>query len=290
VRLGYHLLNVFCRDGDPFSGNPLCVFESGAALSDAQMQAIARQFNLSETVFLVPSDEATARARIFTPDFEMPFAGHPTLGSAYFLSRHWASIAPGRQELSLATHAGVVPVVIEGQRATLTALPPLHRDPEFDAVVLAAALGIEADDIIWQAGGTRPLWVHTGTEQLIVPLRTPEAVRRVRPTTAALGALTATIGQHASALVFAEASPGAVLARYLFESGAEMREDPATGSACANLGGWCLATGRSLPHHCRVAQGEQIHRPSTLWLEVDATRTIRVGGDVLYLGAGQLAL
>src|SRR5438477_12441954 len=78
----YRLLNVFTLDRARLSGNPLCVFEDGRGLDDATMQALALQFNLSETTFVLPSERATARVRIFTPTFEMPFAGHPTLGSA----------------------------------------------------------------------------------------------------------------------------------------------------------------------------------------------------------------
>lgn len=78
----YRILNVFTLDGDRLSGNPLCVFEDGHGLSDDQMQALALQFNLSETTFILPSAHATARVRSFTPAFEMPFAGHPTLGTA----------------------------------------------------------------------------------------------------------------------------------------------------------------------------------------------------------------
>ncbi len=266
------------------------MFESGEGVDDAQMQAIALQFNLSETVFLLPSDKATARARIFTPQFEMPFAGHPTLGSAYFLSRHWESQTPSRQALSLATHAGVIPVVVEGHRAMLTALAPSHHDPAFDAAALAAALDLDAGDIVSRSGADRPLWVNAGIEQLIVPLRTPDAVRRARPNQAALAALTATIGQHANALVFAEHSAGEVLARYFFESGTEMREDPATGSACANLGGWMLAVGRPVPLQICMSEGEQVQRPSTLYLEVSANREIKVSGNVRYLGRGELVI
>src|SRR5438046_3734606 len=79
----YRLLNVFTLDGDRLSGNPLCVFEDGRGLDDATQQALARQFNLSETTFILPSEKATARVRIFTPAYEMPFAGHPTLGTAH---------------------------------------------------------------------------------------------------------------------------------------------------------------------------------------------------------------
>jgi PhzF family phenazine biosynthesis protein len=82
MRYGFRIVNVFTVDNDRLSGNPLCVFEDARGLSDAQMQALARQLNLSETTFILPSQQATARVRIFTPGFEMPFAGHPTLGEA----------------------------------------------------------------------------------------------------------------------------------------------------------------------------------------------------------------
>ena len=80
--LDYRIVNVFTRAGR-LTGNPLCVFEDGRGLDDGAMQALARQFNLSETTFILPSDTATARVRIFTPAYEMPFAGHPTLGTAH---------------------------------------------------------------------------------------------------------------------------------------------------------------------------------------------------------------
>ncbi|MGE5182223.1 MAG: PhzF family phenazine biosynthesis protein, partial [Acidobacteriota bacterium] len=83
MRLSYRIVNVFTVDGDRLSGNPLCVFEDARGLTDTRMQALARQLNLSETTFVLPSERATARVRIFTPGFEMPFAGHPTLGTAH---------------------------------------------------------------------------------------------------------------------------------------------------------------------------------------------------------------
>src|SRR3954454_9185386 len=79
----YRIVNVFTQNRGALTGNPLCVFEDGSGLDDATMQALARQFNLSETTFILPSTKATARVRIFTPSYEMPFAGHPTLGTAH---------------------------------------------------------------------------------------------------------------------------------------------------------------------------------------------------------------
>src|SRR5882672_6851934 len=99
----YRLLNVFAIDGDKFSGNPLCVFEDARGLADTTLQALALQFNLSETTFILPSDTATVRVRIFTPTFEMPFAGHPTLGTAQVVRE----IKGAGNTLSLEMQAGV---------------------------------------------------------------------------------------------------------------------------------------------------------------------------------------
>src|ERR1700723_505343 len=115
----YRTLNVFTVEGDRLSGNPLCVFEDGRGLSDAQMQALARQLNLSETTFVLPATAkgATARVRIFTPTFEMPFAGHPTLGTAQVVRE----LAAAGDRVALEMKAGVVEVTAKGDVWTLRA-------------------------------------------------------------------------------------------------------------------------------------------------------------------------
>src|SRR6202165_15751 len=104
-RHAYRILNVFARQGR-LTGNPLCVFEDGRGIDDATQQALARQFNLSETTFILPSEKATARVRIFTPSYEMPFAGHPTLGTAHVCR----ALGLGGDRLTLEMAAGVIPV------------------------------------------------------------------------------------------------------------------------------------------------------------------------------------
>jgi len=278
----YRLLNVFTTDGEPLSGNPLCVFENGAGLSDQTMQALARQFNLSETTFLLPatSDSANARVRIFTPGYEMPFAGHPTLGTAAVCR----AMGLGSQSLRLEMKAGIIPVSAVGSRWTLTANAPTYREVTVSRERLASLLGLSLADI-----GERPLWVKAGTEQLIVPLASVDAVRRAAPKSQVFRELRSEDGQG-MAYLFAPSAPGRVLARFFFPQGESVMEDPATGSATANLGGWCLAMQRPLPYSLIASQGEQIKRPSTLFLEVDANRQIRVGGDVIELGRGQIVL
>ena len=128
----YRIVNVFTRGG-ALTGNPLCVFEDGRALDDAAMQALARQFNLSETTFILPSDRATARVRIFTPSYEMPFAGHPTLGTAHVVR----SLKGAGDSIALEMRAGIIPVAASGDRWTLTANAPRFREVEESRAGLA---------------------------------------------------------------------------------------------------------------------------------------------------------
>lgn len=299
--LSYRILNVFTRGADTLSGNPLCVFEDGASLDDRTMQALARQFNLSETTFVLPSPRANARVRIFTPSYEMPFAGHPTLGTAHVCR----ALGLGGNELTLEMAAGLIPVAAEKDCWTLRANAPQWREVAEPREALAAMLGLEARDI-----GERPLWVSTGREQLIIPLKSDDAVRRARPRPDLLARFTSAAGAN-QAYVFAPrdaghsktpsfvspdaaSSPSAaaapLVARFFFAQGPAVLEDPATGSATANLGGWCIALERRLPCRFEIAQGEQAGRPSLLYLEVAADRTVRVSGNVIELGRGSLTM
>ena len=281
----FRILNVFAREGR-LTGNPLCVFEDGQGLDDATMQALARQFNLSETTFVLPSSRATARVRIFTPAYEMPFAGHPTLGTA-----HVVRAQKGGDALTLEMKAGVIPVEASGDRWTLAANAPRWREVEASRETLAQLLGLEPGDL-----GERPLWVNTGKEQLVVPLRSAEAVRRARPRAEAFATLRSEDG-HGMAYLFADAgdAAGTVESRFFFPSGPAILEDPATGSACANLGGWFAALRPGERIARTISQGEAVQRPSTLYLEVvpargEAAGAIRVGGEVLELARGSVRL
>lgn len=275
----YRILNVFTQGDVPFTGNPLCVFEKGDSLDSSQMQALALQFNLSETTFILPSERAHARVRIFTPRFELPFAGHPTLGTAHVCR----ALGLAGDSLTLEMPAGIISVRAVESRWTLHANAPTWREVREPRNSLARMLGVEENDI-----GDRPLWVNTGTEQLVVPLTAQSAVRRATLHADALAQLKSKDGA-AMAYVFAMAEKR-LLARFFFQQGNAALEDPATGSAAANLGGWCLAVGRPLPCSFEIAQGEQVGRASTLYLDVDVERRIFVSGDVVELGAGKIAL
>src|SRR5271165_668003 len=256
----FRIVNVFTRAKQALSGNPLCVFENGSDFSGEVMQALARQFNLSETTFILPSTRADARVRIFTPSYEMPFAGHPTLGTAQVCR----ALNLGRNALVLEMQAGLIPVRAQGDRWTLTAVGATWRELDAARDDLAKALGLKKADI-----GERPLWMKAGKEQLVVPLTSSDAVRRASPVPQRFEKIRSEDGQSMAYVFFISADDGA-LARFFFPQGGAMLEDPATGSATANFGAWCLAMKRPLPLHMQISQGELVARPSDLYL--DATR------------------
>lgn len=280
MRLHYRLLNVFTRDGGRLTGNPLCVFEDGRGLGDLQMQALALQFNLSETTFILPSRLADARVRIFTPAYEMPFAGHPTLGTAHVLR----SLRSLGDAVSLELDVGVIPVTAESDCWELRANASTTRGPRATIPELAAALGLGPAEVSGPA-----LWVSVGSEQLIVPLATPDAVRGASISHEGLVRITAD-GPRAQLYVFAATGPEMLLSRFFFSKSGSVLEDPATGSATANLGGWYLAQQAGLPLTRSISQGEQAGRPSTLRLRIDCERNILVAGEVIELGRGHVEL
>ena len=136
------------------------------------MQALARQFNLSETTFILPSKRAAALVRIFTPAYEMPFAGHPTLGTAHVCR----ALGLGGNQLGLEMRAGIIPVTANGDHWTLRAAASTSRLVDVQPAELARLLGLESSDI-----GFQPLWMKAGREQLVIPLTSEAAVRSARP-------------------------------------------------------------------------------------------------------------
>jgi trans-2,3-dihydro-3-hydroxyanthranilate isomerase len=270
MRYAFRIVNVFTVGDDRFSGNPLCVFEDASGLTDTQMQALARQMNLSETTFVLPGP----RVRIFTPGFEMPFAGHPTLGTA--------SVVATGDEVTLEMIAGRVRVTRDGDRWTLRAAQaPTTRPVDATRAELAAMVGLEASAI-----ADEPLWVSTGVEQLVIPVATVDQVKAARPSYDLLErhGFSAT-RQEAMAYVWARGEHEWTV-RFFFTLAGSVIEDPATGSACANLGGWHVATGKPLPVVATLRQGDAVGRPSKLGLRVDADGAIFVTGSVIELGRG----
>ena len=263
----------------PLTGNQLAVFTDARGLDDATMQALALQFNVSETTFVLPSERGTARVRIFTPTFEMPFAGHPTLGTAHVVRE----LMQAGDRVTLELRAGLIPVRADKDVWSLTANAPRFRAPSAARSELASMLGLEAGDL---AGD--PLWIDTGAEQLIVPLASFDAVRRSQPVAAAMLRY-ATNDVRAMAYVFARDGEQ-VLARFFFLKHGAVIEDPGTGSACANLGGYLLATNAALPLQLSIDQGEAVGRRCRLGLTVLPDRSIHVAGRVIEIGRGALTL
>jgi len=275
----FRIVNVFARAGR-LTGNPLCVFEDGTGLDDATMQALARQFNLSETTFILPSTRATAHVRIFTPAYEMPFAGHPTLGTAHVVR----SLRACGDSVKLEMKAGIIPVAAQGDRWTLVARTPRVREVGESRAALAEGLGLAESDI-----GERPLWVNAGTEQMMVPVGTADAVARAAPRADVFLKLGS--AEPPKAYVFFDEGDTTrrVSARFFFPSSAGVIEDPATGSACANLGGWFCQMRPGTDVERVISQGEAVARPSTLYLAVRSA-TVFVGGDVIELGGGAVEI
>lgn len=292
TRYNFRLLNVFAET--TFGGNPLCVFEDAAGMSELAMQSLARQFNLSETTFLLPSATADARVRIFTPGYEMRFAGHPTLGSAHVVR----DLLNQKQQLHLECKAGTVPVAADGDVWTFAAPTvgvPVVRATGLPHAFVARMLGLTEEDLL-----STPLWVDTGADQLLIPLKTAEAVRRAMPVGELLAQWPLSSLGRKSAYVFAFTDDlartknngrGGVSARYFFTTqGDAVNEDPGTGSACANLGGWLLANQRTIPAGLQINQGEAIDRPCRLLLDVSEQGVIQVGGRVIELGRGSVEI
>ncbi|WMD23572.1 PhzF family phenazine biosynthesis protein [Achromobacter seleniivolatilans] len=285
----FRLLNVFASS--TFSGNQLCVFEDARGLDDATMLNLAAQFNLSETTFILPSDKADARVRIFTPGYEMNFAGHPTIGTSQVVR----DLLQTGDALTLEFKAGVVPVEARGDAWTFTAPCPegvRTAPPTLDRAEIAGLVGLDAGDLLGD-----PIWVDTGADQLLVPLASVDAVRRAEPDSSKLNRWQESSLGRKTLYVFAfdegnvQDARQVVVARYFFaKSGGGVEEDAGTGSACANLGGWLRHQNYSLPASILVEQGDQMGRPCRLLLDVRADGRIQVGGRAWEIGRGSVSI
>lgn len=298
MKYHFHTCDVFTDS--VFGGNPLAVFPDGQGLDDGQMQRIAREFNLSETVFVLPPDDAanTRRLRIFTPARELPFAGHPTVGTAHVLAAI-GEIALGGDETRIVFEEGVGPVPVtilaEGGApvfAQLTAAQPPEIGPPPPADdVIAAALGLEAADL--GAGDMAAQAVSCGTPFLFVPVRDPAAVERIALDT---GRWRAAFADYWTSALFVFAMggerPGSDVSARMFSPLWGIPEDPATGAAATALGGYLAL--RDPRGDARLAwtveQGFAMGRPSIIEVEADKrggqVAEIRVGGASVMVSEG----
>lgn len=279
--LAYRLLNVFSIEGKPFSGNPLCVFEDAVGLEDAQMQAWARQFNLSETTFITDRrlEVGEADIRIFTGSYEMPFAGHPTLGTAHVV----AALAGGIDAVTLSMPAGAIPVRRVDEGWELRANPATSRPSGATDAEIAEVLGVRPQAVV--AGGAHH--VDAGVEQLLIEVAEPDAVASCRPDVRGLHEKLSVPGQEPQVYLWAWTGESSIVARFFGASGSALEEDPATGSAATNLGG-LLGLNGVRGRRLTIVQGSHIARPSRLVVTIDDDGVVFVAGKVTEVGNGSV--
>ena len=292
----YHTADVFTNSA--FGGNQLAVLPEARGLTDRQMIAIAREFNFSESVFVFPADDKahTRRLRIFTPGGELPFAGHPTVGTAFVLAATGeVNLTGDETRIVFEEGVGPVPVLIRAEDgrpvlAQLTAarIPETTACP-YDAASVAKALSLSPDAILGSPHAIES-W-SVGLQFLFVPLKDRDALSRSRVNTAVWNEVIA--GDDASQ-VFLFAQEGNEIFARMYMPGYGIPEDPATGSAVAALGGYLASrsTVRDGTLKCAVHQGVEMGRPSLLELEVDmaggSVTAVRVGGASVLISSGTL--
>lgn len=318
MTLDFLTVDVFTRDR--FGGNPLAVVIDADGLDEGQMQAIAREFNLSETVFLLrPQTDGEVRVRIFTPVRELPFAGHPTVGSAlalHHLGRTPVPDAEGRIRIRIEEGVGPVPVTLDpgpgpdpwtGTRATLTAPRGVEEIPWSPPISdLAGALGIRPEEIgtptVLPEGLLAPAVASAGIPFLILPLRGTAALSRARPDGARLEA--ALSGAPTREVYLVASLPGEGVGRpirrwatRMFAPSLGVPEDPATGSAAAALSGYLARRlappGAPSTLSWTLFQGAEMGRPSRIDIEAEmgargGLAAVRVGGEGVLVMEGRI--
>jgi trans-2,3-dihydro-3-hydroxyanthranilate isomerase len=278
----------------PLEGNQLAVFDDARGLSDAEMQALARETRLSETTFILPGDAATERAqgvkvRIFTVAEEMPFAGHPTLGTAFHLQRK-----SGASLVELDLKVGKIPVQFSHDDTGAVFGEMRQRDPQFGQIhaveEVARVLGLEVADI---DTGLPVQTVSTGLPFIMVVFRRLERLQRFKLDFARAAEYLDKTRSHFFYYVCRETvMPGAALhARMLFYNG----EDPATGSAAGCCTAWAVRHGVfESEKRALIEQGIEMQRPSQIFVRGrklgDAVTDIFVGGNVIPVSAGEFVI
>jgi trans-2,3-dihydro-3-hydroxyanthranilate isomerase len=278
--LRYVIADVFTDT--PLEGNQLAVFTDARGVDGQLMQRLARELNFSEVVFVLPAEgDGHARIRIFTPTIEVPFAGHPTLGTAFVLA------APMQlEEIRLETGMGVVPVRLEREGGRISfgrmSQPLPTIEPYAEEAELLSALGVERSEL--------PVELYdNGIQHVYVALHSEDDVASLRPDLGRLAGLPAVIGINCFA------GSGARWKTRMFAPGDGVPEDPATGSAAGPLALHLARHGRiAFGDEIEVSQGAEIGRPSTLFARVDgsadAVEAIEVGGSAVVVARGEFRL
>lgn len=278
-----------------FGGNPLAVFPTAGGLDAAQMQAIANEFNLSETTFVLPPKDAahSAEVRIFTPKYEMNFAGHPNVGTAFVIARRGHPHDP----LLFEERAGLVPLEIlraDGDivGARLTAPQPLQRGEEVEAEIVAAACALDPGDI--DVRRHKPCVAGCGTVFLLAQVENRQALERAQPQTHVFARHFPVDGATGIHLYLLDGSDGIDVRTRMFSPLHGIQEDPATGSANVSLTA-LLASLRPEPDlslTLRIAQGVEMGRPSLLEGSVEKQGGVvgvpRLGGRCVPVMSGTI--
>ena len=285
-----------------FGGNPLGVFPDAAHLPSSLMQRIAREMNLSESVFLGPPESGgTARVRIFTPGIEVPFAGHPTVGTAVYVAS-LLDDAPdsGTRTVVLEENVGPLPVDVRFEDGDpvfarfTTAVLPEHRPSSVPDADLARMVGLEPSDLHLEL---RPEMVSCGLPFYVVPLASLAAIRRAVLDMSLWQRLVEPLWADHVYLICPETERAGVdMHVRMFAPAAGVAEDPATGSAAAALGGYLSKVDGcdAGTLHWTLEQGIEIGRPSILQVEADrsggATSAVRVGGSAVFVSRGVMTV
>lgn len=284
----YRFVTVDVFTDRRFGGNPLAVFPDARGMRDAEMQALAAEFNLSETTFVLPPDDPanTARVRIFTPKVELPFAGHPNVGTGFVLAEGMAQDVLRFEEL-----AGLVEVRIardsEGgvREAVIAAPQPLKLGPEFTPVQLAGCAGLEPWEIV--TDNHPPVMASVGNPFVLIEVKAP-ALARAAGDGAEFRRVAASIPALASrSALYLYARDGERLRARMFSPALGVMEDPATGSAATPLAALMLHLSGAAEAAFDVVQGVEMGRPSLLrtraWRAADGIRASVGGGCVRVL-------
>ncbi|MGO1693270.1 MAG: PhzF family phenazine biosynthesis protein [Marinobacter sp.] len=284
----YCLVDVFTNR--VFSGNPLAVFPTAEGLDTSTMQAIANELNLSETVFVGrPIAPEHYPIRIFTPTMELPFAGHPVVGTAHLLAElHMAS-----RNRPLTLEAEIGPLIVEYQKDLTrftAAAPPTIQGSTLNQRTAAELLGLESGAVIGD-----PVLASCGLPYHLIELDSPETLARAQPSPRVWSESVSTSGYEQVYLYVISKTAGqeGVLRSRMFSTEGGVREDPATGSAAAALAGY-LATAMPSPGLWRwvIHQGIEMGRPSQIFAEAEhtgnATTLIRIAGQAVVVGNGTL--
>src|SRR5664279_2364980 len=296
--LAYQLVDVFTDT--PFGGNQLAVFTYPGDLPTATMQSIARELNLSETVFILPPADAKNhfRLRIFTPAAELPFAGHPTIGTGFVL--HQQGMTSAGVALRLEEGVGVIEVALASQADGNLLVTMQQPIPQFGVIYedrdrLSAALSLTPADLI---DGLPAQVVSSGLPFLFLPIRKLEAMRRVRLQMEPYEQIIAATGARGLFFFTPEVErAGSTVHSRMFAPQMGISEDPATGSASGPLGAYLLLYGlvdAATAQHMIGEQGFEMQRPSIIHMHIEGTAeqitAVSVGGYTQAVGSGVLNL